>query len=55
MQAVGAIWSYGYIDTNMLNIGKRDRIQSNFSPSDGSNTMDGSNWFESPVNFPYFS
>ena len=30
-------------------------IQSNFSPlnSDGSNTMDGWNWFESPVNFPY--
>ena len=30
-------------------------IQSNFGPSnsDESNTMDGSNWFESPVNFPY--
>jgi hypothetical protein len=25
------------------------------SNSDGSNTMDGSNWFESPVNFPYIS
>ena len=25
------------------------------SNSDGSNTMDDSNWFESPVNFPYIS
>jgi len=32
-------------------------IQSNLgaSNSDGSNTMDGSNWLESPVNFPYIS
>jgi hypothetical protein len=32
-------------------------IQSNLGASnlDGSNTMDGSNWFESPVNFPYIS
>ena len=30
-------------------------IQSNLgaSSSDGSNTMDGSNWFENPVNFPF--
>ena len=32
-----------------------DHLQSNFGPSnsDQSNTMDGSNWCESPVNFPY--
>ena len=32
-------------------------IQSNVGPlnSDGSNTMDGSKWFESPVNFPCIS
>ena len=33
------------------------QIQSNLgaSNSDGLNTMDGSNWFEGPVNFPYIS
>ena len=30
-------------------------LYSQTSNLDGSNTMDGSNWFESPVNFPYIS
>jgi len=41
--------------TLSLHIYFQQYIQSNFGPSDGSNTMDGSNWFESPINFPYIS
>jgi hypothetical protein len=31
------------------------KYSQNLDALNGSNTMDGSNWFESPVNFPYIS
>ena len=38
------------MEISILHIHKSNLVPSN---SDGSNTMDGSNLFESPANFPY--
>ena len=38
------------MEISILHIYKSNLVPSN---SDGSNTMDGSNLFESPANFPY--
>jgi hypothetical protein len=55
----GFFISHTVIQENMIfrNRQLNNIIQSNLgaSNSDGSNTMDGSIWFESLVNFPYIS